>query len=93
MFQIEQYRRRFAEIEGRLAIRELDDSGDLGSVKLKEEWLLSPKFKMQEIGDAEFASQLEDERKRFVILKWFSKKKEMEKSLAIINAIVINEES
>ncbi|CAG9533734.1 unnamed protein product [Cercopithifilaria johnstoni] len=62
--KIEQYRRRFAEIEGKLAVRELNDSGDLANIKLNEEWLLSSKFKMREIGDAEFANQLEDERRR-----------------------------
>ncbi|VBB30886.1 unnamed protein product, partial [Acanthocheilonema viteae] len=62
--KIEQYRQRFAEIEGRLAVRELDDSGDLARMKLSEEWLLSSKFKTQEIDDAEFASQLEHEHRR-----------------------------
>ncbi|VDK74699.1 unnamed protein product [Litomosoides sigmodontis] len=62
--KIEQYRRRFAEIEGKLDVRELSDSDNLESVKLSEKWLLSSKFKMQETGDAEFPNQLEDERKR-----------------------------
>uniref|UniRef100_A0A0R3RW14 Rootletin-like coiled-coil domain-containing protein n=1 Tax=Elaeophora elaphi TaxID=1147741 RepID=A0A0R3RW14_9BILA len=33
-------------------------------MKLNEEWLLGSKFRMQEIGDAEFANQLEEERRR-----------------------------
>uniref|UniRef100_A0A8R1TKV1 Major antigen n=1 Tax=Onchocerca volvulus TaxID=6282 RepID=A0A8R1TKV1_ONCVO len=62
--KIEEYRRRFAEIEGRLVVHDLNESGDLVNMKLKEEWLLSPKIKMEEIGDVDFANQLEDERRR-----------------------------
>lgn len=62
--KIEQYRRRFTEIEGKLTTHKLSESGDLASVKLSEEWLLDSKVKMQEIGDAEFPSQLEEERRR-----------------------------
>ncbi|VDM10852.1 unnamed protein product, partial [Wuchereria bancrofti] len=62
--KIERYRQRFEEIEGRLTVHDWNDSGDFTDMKLKEEWLLSPRFKMQDIGDAEFASQLEDERRR-----------------------------
>lgn len=69
MFQIEQYRRRFAEIEGKLEVRDLNDSDNLASIKLSEKWLLSSKFKVQETGDAEFLNQFEDERKRCVTLK------------------------
>ncbi|MCP9262100.1 Spindle-and centromere-associated protein [Dirofilaria immitis] len=62
--KIEEYRRRFAEIEGRLAVHDLNESCDLVNMKLKEECLLYPKFKMEEFGDTEFANQLEDERRR-----------------------------
>ncbi|KAK6103932.1 Ciliary rootlet component centrosome cohesion family protein [Brugia pahangi] len=62
--KIERYRQRFEEIEGRLTVHDWNDSGDFTDMKLKEEWLLSPRFKMQDIGDVEFASQLEDERRR-----------------------------
>uniref|UniRef100_A0A915PN85 Major antigen n=1 Tax=Setaria digitata TaxID=48799 RepID=A0A915PN85_9BILA len=62
--KIEEYRRRFADIEGRLAVRDSDGSSDMANIRMREEWLLSPKFKMEEFAENEFASQLEDERRR-----------------------------
>lgn len=62
---MEEYRRRFADIEEKLAARKLDDSaGDLGDIKLKDDLLWSSKLKMEEFGDAEFVRRFEEERRR-----------------------------
>lgn len=60
-FQLEEYRRRFAE-EGRLAVNKLDDSGELPDLRIREDLLWSPKVK--EDGDADYLRRLEEERQR-----------------------------
>ncbi|VDK63419.1 unnamed protein product, partial [Gongylonema pulchrum] len=63
--KVEEYRRRFADIEGKLVVKKLDETGvDLGDIKLKDDLLWSSKLKLEEFSDAEFVRRLEEERRR-----------------------------
>ncbi|VDN08150.1 unnamed protein product [Thelazia callipaeda] len=62
--KVEEYRRRFADIEGSLAVHKFEGSGDLGNIKLQDELLLSSKLKLEDLSDIEFVHQLSDERRR-----------------------------